>query len=68
MMIVQPHRVLIPEDDVKKRMVRQCVTFFAHPDHDALMECVDRTKSERFPTIIAKEATDKRLNAAIRDR
>ena len=40
---MQPHRVLLPDDEVKKRAVRQCVTFFKflHPDNDVLMECID---------------------------
>ena len=33
---MQPHRVLLPDDEVKQRTVRQCVTFL-HPDNDVLM-------------------------------
>ena len=61
---MQPHRVLLPDDEVKKWTVRQCVTFFLHPDNDVLMECIDG--SNNYPPITAKEATDQRLNTALR--
>ena len=61
---MQPHRVLLPDDEVKQRIVRQCVTFFLHPDNDVLMECIDG--SNKYPPITAKEATDQRLNTALR--
>ena len=59
---MQPHRVLLPSEE-EKRTVWQCVSFFAHPDHDVVMECVDG--SDKYPAIMAKEATDRRLNAAL---
>ena len=59
----QPHRVLLPSEEEKRRAVRQCVSFFAHPNHDVVMECING--SDKYPAITAKEATDRRLNAAL---
>ena len=64
LLFTQPHRVVSPSDEAKKRTVRQSVGFFVHPDHDVLMKCIDG--SDNYPAITAKEATDKRLNAALR--
>ena len=54
----QPHRVLIPENE-SRRAVRQSMTFFAHPNHDTLIECIDG--SDKYPTITAHEDTLNRL-------
>ena len=59
----QPHRVLIPSDEVKKRTVRQCVSFFAHPDNDVVVKCID--ESDKYPAITVKDVTDRRLNATL---
>ena len=58
--------MLLSDDEVKKRTVRQCVTFFAHPDHDVVMECIDGSQDDKYPAITAREATDRRLNTALR--
>ena len=60
---LQPHRVLLPSEEEKRRTVRQCVVFGVHPNHNVVMECIDG--SDKYPAITAKEATDKRLNAAL---
>ena len=39
--IVQPHRVLLPDDGVKWRTVRQSMAFFVHPDNEVMVECID---------------------------
>ena len=55
---LQPHRVLIPEEETKKQAVRQSIAFFTHPDNDVLVECVDG--SNKYPPITALEDTRRR--------
>ena len=31
------HRVVIPEEEIKKRMIRQSIVFFVHPDHETMI-------------------------------
>ena len=59
--IVQPHRVLLPDDEIKWRTVRQSMAFFVHPDNEVMAECIDG--SNKYPPITAREDTDRRLNA-----
>ena len=56
----QPHRVLIPEDELKRKAARQCVAFFIHPDNEVLVECVDG--SNKYPAITAAEDIRRRLD------
>ena len=55
----QPHRVLIPEEERRKRMVRQSIAFFVHPDNEVLVECIDG--SNKYTPVTAQEDTDSRL-------
>ena len=55
---LQPHRVLIPEEETKKQAVRQSIAFFTHPDNKVLVECVDG--SNKYPPITALEDTRRR--------
>ena len=56
----QPHQVLIPVEEAKKRVVRQSLAFFVHPDNKVLVECVDG--SNKYPPITAAEDTTRRLD------
>ncbi len=56
---MQPHRVLVPEDEVVKGRVRQSIAFFVHPDNEVLLETIDG--SNKYPPITALEDTFKRL-------
>ena len=58
---VQPHRVLLPDDEVQWRTVRQSLAFFVHPDNEVMVECIDG--SNKYPPISAREDTDRRLSA-----
>ena len=31
------HRVIIPEEEIKKRTIRQSIVFFVHPDHETMI-------------------------------
>ena len=31
------HRVIIPEEEIKKRASRQSIVFFVHPDHETMI-------------------------------
>lgn len=55
---LQPHRVLIPEEETKKQAVRRSIAFFTHPDNNVLVECVDG--SNKYPPITALEDTTRR--------
>ena len=55
---MQPHRVLLPDDEVQWRTVRQSMAFFVHPDNEVMVECID---SNKYPPISAREDTDRRL-------
>ena len=57
---LQPHRVLIPEEDTKKQAVRRSIAFFVQPDNNVLVECVDG--SNKYPPITAQEDTRRRYN------
>ena len=56
---MEPFR-LIPEQETKKRALRQSLAFFAHPDNEVLVECIDG--SGKYPPITAQEDTVRRLN------
>lgn len=56
---LQPHRVIIPEEDAKKQAVRRSIAFFVQPDNEVLVECVDG--SNKYPPITAIEDTRRRL-------
>ena len=60
---LQPHRVLLPVEESKKRSVRQSLAFFVHPDNRVVVECVDG--SNKYPPVRADEDTWKRLNNTI---
>ncbi|KAK6169473.1 hypothetical protein SNE40_020522 [Patella caerulea] len=45
------HRVLIPEDEVKKNKGRQSMAFFIHPDDDCVIKCLDG--SDKYQPITA---------------
>ena len=57
--LLQPHRVLLPDDEVQWRTVRQSMAFFVHPDNEVMVECIDGSK--KYPPILAREDTDRRL-------
>ena len=59
--LIQPHRVLLPDDEVKWRSVRQSMAFFVHPDNEIVVKCIDG--SNKYPPITAREDTDRRLKA-----
>lgn len=56
---LQPHKVVIPEEDTKKQAVRRSIAFFVQPDNNVLVECVDG--SNKYPPITAQEDTRRRL-------
>ncbi len=60
---MQPHRVLVPEDEVVKGRVRQSIAFFAHPDNEVLVETIDG--SNKYPPITALESQLRRFKLII---
>lgn len=57
---IQPHRVLIPEDEVKLKQTRQSIAIFLHPDDDTVIRCLDN--SDKYPAVTAYEDTAHRLD------
>ena len=51
--LLQPHRVMIPEDESKRMKVRRSLVFFAHPDADVTITCMDG--SNKYPPVNSKE-------------
>lgn len=48
-LISTKHRVLIPKEDLKQRIVRRSLAFFVHPDDMVIIECLDG--SNKYPAI-----------------
>lgn len=42
-LLATKHRVLIPEDEIKKRKSRQSIAFFVVPDNDVMIQSLDKT-------------------------
>ena len=57
---LQPHRVLIPEEEVKQQKARQSIAIFFHPEHDTVIRCLDN--SGKYPEVTAYEDTHRRLD------
>eukprot|EP00118_Oscarella_pearsei_P008256 m.41766 g.41766 ORF g.41766 m.41766 type:complete len:71 (+) comp33249_c0_seq4:355-567(+) len=59
--IAAKHRVLLPDDPVKRRQVRRSIAVFFHPDNDFVIECLDG--SAKYEPITSKEFLDRKLAA-----
>ena len=46
------HRILIPEDDVRRKSARQSIVYFVEPDDDCVIECLDG--SDKYEPVTAK--------------
>lgn len=57
----QKHRVLIPEEEVKQRIVRRSLAFFVHPDNEVMIECLDG--SNKHPPITSMGYLQQRFAA-----
>ena len=40
-LLATKHRVLVPEEEFRKRKCRQSIAFFVHPDDDFIVKCLD---------------------------
>lgn len=58
-LLSQVHRVLIPEDEVKRCSPRRSLAFFVDPDVSALITCMDG--SNKYPPITSGEWMQYRL-------
>ena len=61
-LIATEHRVLIPEEEVRWRTVRQSVVFFALSDDDYVVKCLD--KSEKYEPIKTIDYLNYRFESA----
>ncbi|KAL3881735.1 hypothetical protein ACJMK2_028131 [Sinanodonta woodiana] len=59
-LIATKHRVLIPEEELKKRQCRQSLAFFVHPDDDCMITCLDG--SNKYEPITSKDYLDYRFS------
>ena len=59
--VFQKHRVLIPEKELKKRIVRRSLAFFGHPDNEVMIECLDG--SNKYPPITSMGYLQQRFAA-----
>ena len=50
---MQEHRVVDHPGHVTTKARRQSITFFAHPNDDCLIECLDG--SQKYPTFTAQQ-------------
>jgi len=53
--------VLIPEDESERLKVRRSLVFFAHPDPDVTVTCVDG--SDKYPPVNSAKYLDDKLQA-----
>ncbi|XP_035678668.1 2-oxoglutarate-dependent dioxygenase ecdK-like isoform X1 [Branchiostoma floridae] len=53
------HRVMLPYTPETRGTTRRCVTFFTHPDFDAVMKCLDG--SDKYPPVRAEDYVASRL-------
>ena len=42
----QVHRVVVPEEEIRRQTHRQSIAFFVHPDNDVLLNPVDGSGKE----------------------
>jgi len=55
------HRVVIPSDDRIRRMARQSIPFFVHPDEEVVVHAL-RGDKQKFPPIKALDHANRRFN------
>ena len=60
--LFQKHRVLIPEEELKKRILRRSLAFFVHPDNEVMIECLDG--SNEYPPITSMGYLQERFAAS----
>eukprot|EP00118_Oscarella_pearsei_P015422 m.139075 g.139075 ORF g.139075 m.139075 type:complete len:311 (+) comp38266_c0_seq6:90-1022(+) len=60
--IAAKHRVLLPDDPVKRSQVRRSIAFFFQPDDDFVIECLDG--SAKYEAITSKEFIDRKFTAS----
>jgi len=53
LMAVQRHRVLIPEDERQRQLMRRSIVFFVVPDNDVIVRCLDG--SDKYPPVNAMQ-------------
>jgi len=59
---LQPHRVLISEDESERLNVRRSLVFFVHPDPDVNIICIDG--SHKYPPVNSAQYLDDRIQSS----
>lgn len=57
---LQHHQVLIPEIETKKKVHRQSIAYFLHPDDETMISPLTG-KSDEYTAITAKEHAKRKL-------
>ncbi|KAK3102887.1 hypothetical protein FSP39_014681 [Pinctada imbricata] len=60
-LVATKHRVLIPEEEIKKNQGRQSFAFFVHPDDHVMIECLDN--SNKYEPVSSKHYLNMRFAA-----
>ncbi|KAK3083836.1 hypothetical protein FSP39_003896 [Pinctada imbricata] len=60
-LLATEHRVIIPEEEIKRKTGRQSVAFFVQPDDDVMITCLD--KSNKYEPITARDYLNMRFHA-----
>lgn len=58
---MQPHRVMIPAEECERLKVRRSLVFFAHPDADITITCLD--SSDKYPPVNSGQYLEDRINS-----
>jgi isopenicillin N synthase-like dioxygenase len=59
--MIKVHRVLIPEEEIRRKSTRQSIAFFVHPDNDVMVSQLNG--SSEHPSIGALDYVKSRLSA-----
>ena len=59
---MQCHRVMIPDDEIRRQKVRRSIVFFVHPDSDVTVECLDG--SNKYPPVNPTQYLNMKLKAS----
>jgi len=61
------HRVVVPEQEFRRKTLRQSIVFFVHPDDEVVCQPLSGP-DERYPPITARGHLEKRFQATYGDR
>jgi len=60
--VLQRHRIMIPDDEVKRQKMRRSIAFFVIADDDVTVKCLDG--SDTYPPVNSSEYLENKLKAS----